>query len=121
MKNNFFHEFFQLTAPLLQAAANKIEALQQRLVSVRNHCLSRYIRNMLYRLILMFYLAEAVEATTIQENSTKSPNFIEYESLMIIGRLASTIAHEIGNSMQVIRGALALAVENPEDLQDVLA
>jgi len=64
--------------------------------------------------------ALSLEAFTSWQDPTQSSRVFEQERIAIVGRLASTIAHEIGNSMQVIRGALALATESPDELQEVL-
>ncbi len=53
-------------------------------------------------------MANHPPAQSIQETSRQS-------RLITIGRLTSTIVHEIGNPMQIIRGALALALEDSSD------
>lgn len=37
-----------------------------------------------------------------------------------MGRLTSTIVHQVGNPMQAIRGALALALEDPDNHEELL-
>ncbi len=59
----------------------------------------------------------------IRQQETLYQQAIGAERLATIGRLASSLSHEINNPMQAIRGALVLAqeeVDNPDELQTYL-
>jgi signal transduction histidine kinase len=50
-------------------------------------------------------------------------NILRQERLITIGRLISSVVHEINNPLQAIRGALALALddlENPDELREYI-
>jgi GAF domain-containing protein len=61
--------------------------------------------------------------TLIEERERLHKQAIQTERLRTIGRLTASLAHEVNNPMQAIRGALTLALEdidNPEELKEYL-
>lgn len=59
----------------------------------------------------------------MEERERLHQQAMQNERLRTIGRLTASLAHEINNPMQAIRGALTLALEdinNPDDLQEYL-
>ncbi len=59
----------------------------------------------------------------IEERERLHQQALQSERLRTIGRLTASLAHEINNPMQAIRGALTLAMEeldNPTELQDYI-
>lgn len=61
--------------------------------------------------------------TLIEERERLHRQAIQTERLRTIGRLTASLAHEVNNPMQAIRGALTLALEdihNPEELKEYL-
>jgi signal transduction histidine kinase len=57
------------------------------------------------------------------EGQTTLDKILKQERLITIGRLISSVVHEINNPLQAIRGALALAlddIENPRELREYI-
>jgi GAF domain-containing protein len=57
----------------------------------------------------------------MEEHKHLHKQILQSERLATIGRLTATLSHEINNPMQAIRGALALAIEELDDPQEVAA